>query len=96
MLLHIPFVNSLVHLRQNPSNLPSFEQHLGERPTLFPKYFLVLPTLFLVVGAQSCDGAYISKGEKNNQEQKNGKQMIKQKLPKLSSFWWIIVKLWLF
>jgi hypothetical protein len=54
------------------------------------------PTLALVDVAQSCDGAYINKGGTNNQEQKYGKKMTKKKLPKLSSFPWIIVKLGLF
>jgi hypothetical protein len=51
------------------------------------------PIPALVAVTQSYDGAYINKGRTNNQEPKKWKKMTKNNLPKLSSFWWIIVKL---
>jgi len=46
----------------------------------FPKQILVLPTHALVVIAQYCDGAYISKGRtNNNQKMKKNEKKIVQK-----------------
>jgi hypothetical protein len=65
-------------------------------PTPLQEQFSMPPTPALVAIAQSCNGVYISKGGTNNQEQKKWKKNDQKKLVKLSSFWWIIVKLWLF